>query len=120
MLKKDFKALQKIDLEEKAPTHLLPKYDSYLMGHKDRTRIINEELLKQVYRPVVGDVAATLIVNGLIAGTWTSNKSKKKITVAIRAFERLSKETMTEVEQVVKAFGAFMGVEQTTVLLNSK
>jgi hypothetical protein len=120
MLKKDFKALQKIDLEEKAPTRLLPKYDSYLMGYKGRTRIIKEELLKQVYRPVVGDVAATLIVNGRIAGTWTCKKSKKKITVAIRAFEKLSKETMTEVEQVAKALGDFMGVEQTTVLLNSK
>lgn len=120
MLKKDFKVLQKIDLEEKAPTRLLPKYDSYLMGHKDRSRIIQEELLKQVYRPVVGDVAATVIVNGRIAGTWTSKKTKKKITIAIKTFERFDKEIITEVEQVVKDLGAFVGVEQTTVLLNNR
>jgi hypothetical protein len=120
MLKKDFKALQKIDLEERAPTRLLPKYDSYLLGYTDRTRIIREELLKQVYRPVAGDVVATLIVNGRIAGTWTGKKTKKKITVAIKTFERLGKEIITEVEQVVKDLGAFVGVEQTTVLLNNQ
>jgi len=120
MLKKDFKVLQKIDLEEKVPVRLLPKYDSYLMGHKDRTRIIKEELLRKVYRPVVGEVAATLIVNGRIAGTWTSKKTKKKLAIAISAFERFGKETVVEIEQVVKDLGAFVGVEQTTVLLNNR
>jgi hypothetical protein len=90
------------------------------MGHKDRTRIIKEELLRKVYRPVVGEVAATLIVNGRIAGTWTSKKTKKKLAIAISAFERFGKETVVEIEQVVKDLGAFVGVEQTTVLLNNR
>lgn len=117
MLKKDFNALQEMDLEEKAPLRLLPKFDSYLLGYKDRTRIIKDEFLKQVYRPVVGDVAAALLINGRITGTWNHKKTKKKLTIAVKPFERLAKETLAELDRVVKELGDFVNVNQTEVLL---
>lgn len=117
MLRKDFKNLQKLDLDEEAPLCLLPKFDSYLMGHKNRTRIIEDQFLKQVYRPVIGDVAATMLVNGRIVGTWASKKTAKMLTVAVKAFRKLDKDTLSELEQVAKELGAFMGVEQTKVVL---
>jgi len=117
MLRNDFKNLQKLDLEEEIPPCLLPKFDSYVMGHKDRTRIIEDPFLKQVYRPVVGDVAATVLVNGRIAGTWTSKKTRKALTVVVKAFGKLSKGTISELEQVAGELGTFVGVEQTRILL---
>jgi uncharacterized protein YcaQ len=117
MIGKDFKTLLKLDLEEETLPCLLPKFDSYLMGHKDRTRIIEDRFLKQVYRPVVGDVAATVLVNGRIVGTWTSKKTKKALTVAVKAFRKPSKSTLSELKQAAKELGAFMGIEHTGILL---
>lgn len=120
MLKKDFKTLEEIDLQEKAPLCLLPKYDSYLLGHKDRVRIIDEEFLKQVYRPVVGDIAATVLFNGRIAGTWTHKKTNKKLTINVKLFKKLDKESLKELEQAAKNLGTFMKTRETRVSLSSK
>jgi hypothetical protein len=39
------------------------------------------------------------------------------LTVAVKAFRKLDKDTLFELEQVAKELGAFMGVEQTKVVL---
>jgi hypothetical protein len=57
------------DPDTPAPVRLLPKWDNALLAWADRTRILPEP-----YRRVVigqnGDVAQTLLVDGLVAGTW--------------------------------------------------
>jgi len=118
LLKEDFKTLEKIDLQEEAEPRLLPKFDSYLLGHKDRTRIIEEEFRQRVFRPVVGDVAATILINGRIAGTWTRKKTKTKLTVALAPFRKLDKKTLTKLEQIVKKLGGFMNLKQTATTIN--
>ncbi|MBS7632843.1 AlkZ family DNA glycosylase [Candidatus Bathyarchaeota archaeon] len=118
LTKNDFEVLKKLNMEEKAPIRLLPKYDSYVLGHKDRTRIIRKELLQRVYRPVVGEVAATLLINGHIAGTWTHKKTSRKLTVAIEPFEQLDAETTTELHRTVEELGAYMNVEHAQIILN--
>ena len=120
MLKKDLSILQKLDLEERPPLRLLPKFDSYLLGHKDRTRIIDEVFLKQVFRPVVGEVAATVLINGHIVGTWTHKKTKGKLEIAIKPFRKYDRETVDELGQVAKELGILMSAKETTVLLNAE
>jgi hypothetical protein len=120
MLKKDDKTLEKIDLDERVPLRLLPKFDSYLLGHRGRSRIIEEGFLKQVYRPVVGDVSAALLINGRVAGTWSHKKTMKRLRVALRSFEKLEEESVAELKQVVDDLGTFMNIEQTTMVLNDQ
>lgn len=52
-----------------APPRLLPMWDSVLLAHADRSRVIPPD-----HRPVVvrrnGDVLPTLLVDGLVAGVW--------------------------------------------------
>lgn len=115
MLKKDLKPLLNLDMEEQIPPCLLPKYDSYLLGHKDRTRIIDNKHLQQVYRSVVGEVAAVLLTNGRITATWAHKKTKKTLTITITPLQKLSKQILTELEPIAKDLGHFMGVEQTIV-----
>ena len=51
---------------EPAPPHvrLLPRFDRWLLGHRDRSLIMREEHDKAV-RPGGGILAATLVVDGL-------------------------------------------------------
>jgi len=117
MLKEDFKTLDSISLDEKAPTCLLPKFDSFVLGHKDRTRIIQSEYMKHVFRPKIGDVAATLLINGHIIGTWRHKKTKNSLTVTITPFQKLLKEDLKEVEEKTKALSQFMGVDELKLLV---
>jgi hypothetical protein len=116
MLKEDFEALEGLDLQERGSPCLLPKFDPFLLGHKDRSRFVNDTFLKRVYRKA-GDIVAVLLVNGRIAGSWTSKKTKKKLTVYINPFEKLEAETQIELKRVVKSFGEFMDVEEAELLL---
>jgi len=116
MLKKGIKELEKIDLEEEVQLRLLPKFDSFMLGHKDRSRMIKGEFMKHVYRKA-GDIAASVLVNGYVAGTWKYKKTKRKLTVAVTPFEKLSRETIAELEHRVKELGTFMKIEQANVVL---
>jgi len=53
-----------------APVRFLPKWDNVLLGFADRRRMISDELRRQVIGKN-GDVAATVLVDGLVVGTWS-------------------------------------------------
>lgn len=120
MLEKDFKTLEKIDLEASVPPRLLPKYDSYVMGHKNRSRIVREELLQKVYRPVVGDVAATVLVNGRIVGTWTSKKTRKTLKIVVTPLENLTNNVLATLQPTADDLAVFVGVKEANITLSSR
>src|SRR3954470_23294146 len=82
---------------EPAPPHvrLLPRFDGWLLGHRDRSLIMREEHDKAV-RPGGGILAATLVVNGRIEGTWKLERGRPEVT----AFG--SSDYASEVEDVVR------------------
>jgi hypothetical protein len=57
-----------------APVRFLPKWDNTLLGHADRRRVITDELRRGVVGRN-GDVAATVLVDGVVAATWTYDRS---------------------------------------------
>jgi len=111
MLKEDFKTLDSMSLDEKVPPSLLPKFDSFVLGHKDRTRIIRSEYMKHVFRKA-GDIAATLLINGQILGTWRQKKTRHTLTVTITPFTKLQKEDLGEIEEKAKALSQFMEADE--------
>lgn len=117
LLKKDSKTLTSISLDEKAPAFLLPKFDSILLGHKDRTRIIRKEYKKCVFKPVGGDIAATVWINGHVAGTWKTKKTKQTLSIAITPFEKIGKEDLRDLEKTAQELGSYMRFRETKLLL---
>lgn len=97
----------------------MPKYDPYLMGHKNRSRIIREEMLQRVYRPVVGEVAATVLINGRIVGTWTSKKTRKILRIFVKPLEKLTQDTLESLRSVANELACFIGVREAQVTSSS-
>jgi len=116
MLEEDFPALERADLGAEVPPRLLPKYDPYLMGHKNRSRIIREDMLQKVYRPIVGEVAATVLVNGRIVGTWTSKRSRRALRIFVRPLEKITEETLSSLKPVANEFAQFVGAEEAQIV----
>jgi uncharacterized protein YcaQ len=115
LLKQDLKLLDSISLDQKALPHLLPKFDSYVLGHKDRTRIIEDEHKKYVFRKA-GDIAATLLIDGRIMGTWIHKRAKNNVAMTITPFRRLAKDELRQVGEEAKQLCQFMGVAQLKLL----
>ena len=117
ILKTDLKKLERIDAEEKTPPYLLPRFDPLLLGHKNRLRTIEPAFQKQVYRKA-GDVAASVLINGRVAGTWNYKKTKRKITIFMNPFERIDKESLIDLKRLANDIGAFMKAEQVELFLD--
>jgi hypothetical protein len=82
---------------EPAPPHvrLLPRFDGWLLGHRDRSLIVRDEHDKAV-RPGGGIIAATLVADGRVEGTWKLERGRPEVT----AFGNFDYEA--EIEDVVR------------------
>ena len=72
------------DANTPAPPRFLPEYDNLLIGHADRTRVID-----YAYRYVI--FTGTLLVDGFVQATWTIKRARDAATLTIEPLRRLSK-----------------------------
>jgi hypothetical protein len=88
-----------------APVRFLPGFDNAILGHDDRSRIIADE-----HRPRVStknlQVLPTFLVDGVVAGTWKTGRTKGTVSLMITPFTaipaKLKAEVVREAEQVVR------------------
>jgi hypothetical protein len=88
--------------ETEAPPRFLPMWDSSLLAHADRTRILPEEYRKTVIKRN-GDVLQTFLVDGFVAGTWKFEDGG----VALEPFEPVRRDVRRALEAEGKALAAF-------------
>jgi hypothetical protein len=85
-----------------APARFLPMWDSTLLAHDDRRRILPE-----AYRKVVilknGDVQRTFLVDGLVAGLWTVADGR----VELEPFAPVPRGARRELEAEARALAEF-------------
>jgi uncharacterized protein YcaQ len=112
ILKEDRRILNSIDADEPAPVRLLPKFDSILLGHKDRSRIVKDQYKKLVFKPKAGDIAATVLVDGQVAGTWRHKRKRHTLAVSVKPFEKMAKADVEEVKQQAKELSQYVGAEE--------
>jgi hypothetical protein len=89
-----------------APVRFPPKGDSTLLAHAppERERILPERLRRTVMRPN-GDVLATFLADGLVAGAWGVTRKRLRL----EPFELLHRRVLAEVERERGRVLAFLG-----------
>jgi len=94
---------------KRAPSaHLLPNYDEYFIGHKDRTAI--GERLGHVKAVIGGDarISNVVIVDGQLVGGWKRTVDKKRIIVDMVFWCRLTAAEKGRVAAAGEAFSKFV------------
>lgn len=86
------------DEDTPAPPRMLPMWDSVLLAHADRSRIIPAEYRKHVTRSN-GDVLPTLLVDGYVAGVWRPTDEGIEAT----AFHELSDDAWEGLESEARS-----------------
>jgi hypothetical protein len=95
----DLEAAPRPGADAEAPPRLLARWDSLLLSHepKHRGRVIADE-----HRPSVfsknADVLPTILVDGVVAGTWELTRRDARAEIILRPFSRLSGAPRTALE----------------------
>ncbi|MEA2249374.1 MAG: hypothetical protein QOH46_3903 [Solirubrobacteraceae bacterium] len=76
------------DADIAAPPRLLPEFDSLVLAHDDRSRVVADEHRGKLVTKNLR-VRATFLVDGFVAGTWTVTRKGKKATLTLTPFARL-------------------------------
>jgi hypothetical protein len=92
---------------------LLPEYDVYVMGVREREHLVPERVREQVaahgrgrYEGPAG--VRFLLVDGVTAGLWERKKSAKRIEIKVAPARRVKR---ADLEREVERYGAFLGLE---------
>jgi Winged helix DNA-binding domain len=95
------------DEDTPAPARLLPEFDSLLLAHQDRTRVISDERRKALATKNLR-IQATFLVDGFVAGSWTVERKRGTTTLTLSAFERLAKPVRDELAAEAEALLGFL------------
>ncbi|MDY7041737.1 MAG: winged helix DNA-binding domain-containing protein [Chloroflexota bacterium] len=108
LLKSDLAGLESISGADNT-VRLLPRFDAYVVGYKGRRRLITQAHQDKVYWRTRGEVAASILANGRIVGTWTHKKASSKLTVTFSLFEEVSDRTLEKIHAEAERVGEFIG-----------
>ncbi|HUQ16554.1 MAG TPA: winged helix DNA-binding domain-containing protein [Candidatus Saccharimonadales bacterium] len=80
------------DPESPAPVRFLPKWDSTLLAYAAPERV---RILPEAYRKAVimknGDVVQTILVDGMVAGSWTTAVVRGEAVLTVTPFAKISR-----------------------------
>jgi hypothetical protein len=90
--------------------HLLPNYDEYFIGFRDRSAI--GERLKSSELVTGGDalVAHVVLVDGQLVGGWRRIIAKDQAVIGLRLITRLSSSEKRAIARAAQAYRSFLGV----------
>ncbi len=109
MLREDAPALR--DVSGKTPSvRLLPLFDPYLLAHREKDHLFAAAHYKRVYRNQ-GWISPVVLIDGEIAAVWWHKIQKKKLTIQVEPFEKLSKATRRGIEREACSLAIFFASE---------
>lgn len=95
---------------------LLPPFDEYLLGYRNREAQITSERLDAVVPGRNGMFKPILVVDGEVVGLWSRKATTKKVTVTISPFQALAPADIEPLKFRAHEYGAFLDREVDVVV----
>jgi Winged helix DNA-binding domain len=105
-------------LQPETSVRLLPLFDPYLMGHRDRSHMLDLVHSSKVSR-IAGWISAVVLAGGRVEGTWTHATAGNALKVVVEPFRKLSPKVLSEVRLRAEELGAAMGLARCEVKVSS-
>jgi hypothetical protein len=87
--------------------HLLPPFDEYLVGYRDRSAAVDAAFNRQVVA-INGLVGASIVINGRIAGTWKRTLDKDGVAITLAPFRSLDPAEHAAIAAAARRYGRFL------------
>ncbi|MGC2164666.1 MAG: crosslink repair DNA glycosylase YcaQ family protein, partial [Gallionella sp.] len=89
---------------------LLPAFDEYLLGYKDRSAVLAKEHADKIVPGGNGMFLPTMVLNGRVVGTWKRTLAKTSVNVAYAPFGKLKKTELSAFDVAAQRYGEFLGL----------
>jgi hypothetical protein len=95
---------------------LLPEYDVYIMGFREREHLVPEAVRGQLAAHPRGRYEGPagvrfVIVDGIAAGLWERKKRGKRVELQVAPTRRLTRAQRAELDAETERIAAFVGLE---------
>jgi Winged helix DNA-binding domain len=102
--------------ESVASVRLLPEYDVYVMGFRERDQLVPEAVRRQVAEHGRGRYEGPagvrfLMIDGVAAGLWERKKRGKRIDLQVMPSRKLTRAERAGIAAEAEHIGAFLGLE---------
>ena len=94
---------------DKSSVELLPAYDEYLIGYKDRSAMLAAEHATSIVPGRNGVFQPTILVGGRVVGTWKRRFKKNTIEITLSPFAHLGDLAEGAIE-AANSFSGFVGL----------
>ena len=96
--------------DARAPVRFLPAFDSIILAHRDRRRIVPPEYLEAVFNTRNATTKQTFTVDGFVAGAWRVERKQGRWKIDVEPFSPLPakwrREVAAEAERLVAFYGS--------------
>jgi winged helix DNA-binding protein len=97
--------------------YLLPGFDEYLLGYKDRGDVLAAEHAGRVVPGGNGMFLPMIVAGGQVAGTWKRIRKKSGVEVTLSPFA-LGSIAAEQVAAAAERFSAFLGVPLSSIVVS--
>ena len=87
---------------------VLPGFDEYLLGYKDRSLMLAEEHQQAIIPGGNGVFQATLVRDGMVIGTWKRTISKTRVQITVQPLVPLRKTDRIRIDKAFEEYARFI------------
>ncbi len=96
-----------------AGVHLLPAFDEYLLGYKERSAVLDAAHAGKVVPGGNGVFLPMMVRDGRVIGTWKRAVTKDRVRVTLLPFAPLTKSALKAFDAAAVRYGEFHGCTTT-------
>lgn len=89
--------------------HLLPAFDEYLVGYRDRGALIDPAHVRQI-NAGGGMLRPAVVIDGRVIGTWKRTLRESTVAITVRPFRRLTGREGNAIRRAAHRYAKFVGL----------
>ncbi len=114
ILREDLDELRNATIDD-GQVRLLPSFDPYMLGHHDKSHLVDDPHYKAVFRKA-GWLSPIVLARGRVVGVWSLERKAGRLLVAVHPFGRLSRPAREAIELEAASLGRFFGAAREVEL----
>ena len=112
-LRKDLKELVQAEFEQPV-VNLLPYFDSFLLGHKEREHLAAQEHRPKIYR-AQGWISPVVLVDGRVVAVWEHTRERDRLLLRVTKFGTITRRIAARIVEEAQGLSRFLGIPNVDV-----
>jgi Winged helix DNA-binding domain len=104
-------SLDHVATTRKDDLYLLPGFDEYLLGYKDRTAMISQDRMNQIIPGANGVFKPTIVANGRVIGIWKRTIKIRHVEIQAFPFEPFTTRQNVAFTSAARAYADYLQLE---------